>query len=675
MNLSLLKNSFYVLLVAVFCVFIFSPLAANPVAYFTVELQTDSDNLNLSNSSLANVKLDIYESTLDSCDLKSGTCVYAHTFSHSVYTNSKGSVTFVKPSTFFLVKVDLTTLQNDVGVDKELVFYYDALQRSDSRTIYAISDVEINYDKSMNCGVRVDIFNTLGKTIKADYTVTPNVVASTKVSLLDSASQVSGCVTVGSIVKYYNYNVEDRENKLELIAEALSSNNISKEYALNLYFELYNSGYSNEYCGTPIIMHMRSLFEDKEFLNQLTTEKQEALAMVFAAPSYIDERTYPLSPTGSDYFIIHYEGDGVIFGTTPTAIYDIYNACLASRGLFVTSLGYSQPRSNSISAANSVYNVYVVDDLNIGWDGMSSPLVQYSSTTTSDMTINLARLSENGLNTSISNYGEGIIAHEYMHAITFSYINTSSKVNFSNPSQWLWFAESFANWAYIRQYGTGTSQFPDYWVNSFLAGPDTPLTSYSYEAVLLPLYIYSRCGGDATVKNIVTNLGVASDAFAAVDFGLNTGTYYKTFNTLFPYFWSANYAPHASYPSYATPSWLASPSVVATYPSYALPNNVGPFTVNNLACEFRGFELDLLQLTWWANIFVTVDLTSGSYSTLGPGGGIIVEDAYGNVMFSGNAEFFTLIYSWQDYIKGCVMVTNYNRSTPIQYKLTIDIFY
>jgi len=666
MRFSFKKSILPVFLAVAFLLTSTNLLFAQTPDYFAVGLFSDIYGCDLSN-----IKLDIYESTLDSYDTVADAYVYAHSYSHSVCTNSDGAVTFVKPSAYFLVMVDLTTLPSDVGIDKELVFYHNASQKNDSRALSAIADFEIIYDQSAESGIGVNIFNARGETIKADYTVTPNVVSNAKALVLADTYQTSGYVTVGGIVKYYDYVVEDTSDPIDRISKALESNRISREDALDLYLELWESEYSYGFCGTSLLMQIQSLSADKAFVSQLSKAKQKALASIAATPSYIDERIFEGS-FGYGYLDIHYEGDGISGWSTPSAIYDIYDAFSSTYSLFISgTFWFQEPATYTIWLP--VFDVYVVDEPGTGWLGAtySQPNGYYDGT--SYIVLNLAKLDMNDLYASITAKAETTIAHEYMHAIMNSYRNLGYFE--------LWFVESLPSWAMIRQYGSAGSQVLTGHINDFLTYSWRPLNSSfadPYGAVLLPLYIHAYCGGDITIERIIKRTAVTTDQFAAIEYGLSFGLYTKTFDALIQKFWIANYSVFDNYTAYAVLGWNTEAHISGYYPYDALPNYAGPYNANVLSCQYRQFELDTNLFVWDATVSVTVNIVHGPSSAYSVGA-VILSDGF-NINVSVGLPFYTIIYSWNwdGDVEGCVIVGNLNRSLMVglyEYYLTVDVLY
>jgi len=680
--MKLARKRISVFLAITFLLCSITSVSAKPLEYFVVELQSEVAFQSSLNSSLANVKLDVYESTLDRYDPAIRAYTYAHTYSHSIYTGANGSVRFVKPSSRFLVMVDLATLPSGVGIDKELVFYYDTLQKSDSRSVSTIVDIEVSYDASAINEVHVGIFNAYGEAIKADYTVTPDVIANPKDSVLASTYQISGTVTVGSIVKHYNYTMENSGNKVELVANALEGNRISKEEALDLYLELWESGYSDGFCLTPLSSQIVELYEDKAFVSQLSPSKQTLLTTRFSnvfGINYIDERIFE-AWVGNGYLNIHYEGNGIASGVTPQAISEFYLAYCDTYNLFCGTIGFQQPMS---SLSSSVYDIYVTTNTSATFP--VAYVIFTPGTCTSQMTL---RLTHN-LSTGLTTDEKAAIDHEYMHSIMNSYKDFNDI-----PWEQRWIHETFTVWAEARQYGAAGLLIHSGDINEFLRNPSRSFiyaNYYNYGNGLLALYMQVMYqGGDATIKKIVERLSYVTSqgaspaytVFDAIDYGLSFGTYNTSFNVLLPRFWVANYTPHSSYSAYATTygpyAWDSKPGIAITYNYNALPNNT-TYNIYALACHFREFGFDYNQFTWDACVSVTVNFTGSNGASSNLGGAVILTDASGNknvgYINSSYNMFYTVIWQWEDYVTGCVMVTNNNQTLTVSYKLTIDVHY
>jgi len=653
MKFSFKKSFLSIFLVSVFLLTSLSPLTANSFGNFTVDLKADASNGIVLNTDLSNVKIDVYESTLSRYEPSADAYIYGHEYSHSVYTNSKGSVTFAKPSARFMVKIDIATLPSGLGIENNTVFYDDTLQKKGSFVVSAVADFKISCDSSMENGVRVDIFNAYDQKIKADYTVTPAPVANAKSSVLASTYQISGSVTVGNIVKCYDFVVENNSDPLGSIANALESNRISKEEALDLYLELFASGYDTGFCATPIIIQLMPFYEDTAFFDQLPTEKQEALLAMVAPPSPTTRATY-YTPSGR--FAITHEGSTA----SPTLIVDIGAALEASYSLFVSTLGYQQPAS---STSSSVYNVTITSTYHPNSQYILGGCVPFSNGTSQIIYYGISNL-----NVNISNNLLVTTAHEYMHAImnTYQFLDNVP----------YWYNEAFATWAAIRQHGTVGSQFFAGHINEFLGSTSIPLSCFNnstglagYGAVLLPLYMYKNHGGDSTIKGIITRAASSTNVYTNIDNALPGSA---TFLSVFQQFTIGNYVTHSTYSPYAITSGSNPWYDRAHYEYYNYWNRFaygdGPHALDAWTSHFMEFAIVGSTL----NITVG-DILGGNTSGLlcffclrTSGGSIVTVD-----MTDAPYTNYSLVISSSGYVEGCVIPINIESYYSVSYELTV----
>ena len=112
-----------------------------------------------------------------------------------------------------------------------------------------------------------------------------------------------------------------------------------------------------------------------------------------------------------------------------------------------------------------------------------------------------------------------VLAHEYMHAIAFTYGATWTTGNY-------WFHESFAAMAGIVYCpeGAGAYTSPDGSLTIFLKNQNVPINDdeyyHRYGALVFPLYVYENLGGWNTIKNILLAFGQYKDSLDAIDSGL-----------------------------------------------------------------------------------------------------------------------------------------------------------
>ena len=643
-----------VLLTLAFAITSFVPMAVAAKSYgsFTLELFDTDANVNsfINANYLSGIKIDIYDSVLERYDKEIGGYLYAHNYSYSTYTNPDGTVTFKKPSDVFLVMVDLATLPSGIGIDKDQVFYGDALQQNDSLSLSLVDNVQLSYDSSMADGVRVDIFNASGEQVKADYTVTPDVISNARTSLLDKTYQISGSVTVGSITEYYQYTVKNTGDPIELVAEALETGKISKEEALDFYLEIWES-VDVGFCGTMFIVKLQALYEDTVFFNHLPMDKQEALdALVSPSP------TRGLIPYGSGYFVIYYEDPGT--GIVPTMVQDIYTSFVNTHSKFISGLGYTEPKTGTTSGT-PYYNVTVSANPKAGSTLHGECVPNVSGSTLSE--IKLYRLGS--LNSGITSITEAVIAHEYFHAIMNTYRTFN---NYSSLDSWI--NDSFATWAMHQRVNKIDYKDHSDRINAFLGAPDISLPdSNHYGAGLFPLYIYTYYGGsgNTVIKNIISGLSNSSNTvYTAIGNALSG----SSFAQMFSQFWANTYVPRVTYSNYAITSggniWNNKPSTNSYF-------TTSGGEVYNVSCQFIDF--------WVPNpgdpLTITTSVTSGPSANFR--NYLVLKTTYGSAIItdisSGSypSTYFLYVPSSYSYSDGSIAAVNTGTSGGITFSLNI----
>ncbi len=611
---------------------------------FTLQFVLNDENIGMKKLVLSNIKIDVYSSEQTAFDSKSNITEFTHSYVYSVYTNSKGSINFTKPSDNFLILVDVTTLPQSTGIDKQTVFYH-ADQKNDIITISSISDISIKYDETAENGITVNALNKNGQIINADYSISGSTFVESQKSLLsEDTFEIEGNVTIGDIVKPYEYEKKyDTVQRLDYVINAAEENEISKSEALNFYLERC----SEEGPSTELITQIVKIYEDQSFFEQLPEEVQTSAMALLAGPTYTTHRTFPLNPTSSDYFVIHYEGNGRSSTSTPTYVTQLMTALTTSRTSLVTNLSLLQPKTTT-----GRYDVYV---------STASNSNQAVTSCYSDKTSYLTMYNAN-LDSSLTVYEQGTAAHEYFHAITNTY-RSVGEIS-------LWFCEAFANWAGVRVYGKNTLNITA--INAFLNTTYSPLTSTTnnrhYGEALLPLYIKQNHGGDTAIKNIVNQLSTTSNEFTAITNGMSSGT----FDSMFPMFCQANYKPITSYTE-STSSWNSSPYISQSFSLSGYPNNAGIYTVDKTACHYMNLDVPSSGSNY--KLDVTINITSGTASNLkcrlvmtGRSSGTPTGWAMNT---SGTLVTYSTTMSPTTYSKACVLLPNISTSQQVSYKLTV----
>ncbi|MCL2141140.1 MAG: InlB B-repeat-containing protein, partial [Dehalococcoidia bacterium] len=651
------------LLVAVFlftCINpLLTPLSATQREYFTIDFLSDLRGINLSG-----IKVDIYESTISSYDAITSSSGYSHSFSYSAYSDTEGSVAFVKPSDCFLVKVDLETLPYDTGVDKDLVFYGDASQEYDSRFISQIAEVVIDSSLSSLDFVKVDIFNALGNIIKAHFSVTPdnNYVANARASIINNAVDVSGYVTVGSHVERYEYTIVDNTDPVILVANALEAGRISKEEALDLFMDTRYSDYAEE-CGTYLVSQLVALYEDKAFYSQLPIDKQEALEAIVTPKRTRGDAEYHVP---NSYFIIYFNHPNYsgVTANPPQLIQEIGEAFKDAYAFFIDTLGYQEPGSvyPLLFWMNNEYHVYIRDYLcptnsnYAAWchpDSGATSFIEVFDTPFLDRAINDAEKSR--------------MAHEYFHSIECKY-----RPGFVGLPEW--YIEGFAVWGQAMCCPSITSSYYGR-MNQLLWDPEKSLLDCKYDAVLLSVYLYMNYGGYSTIKAIVQGTSSSADVIAIIN-SVTQSYSGKSFKDVFAQFWADNYTPQGTYSAYASGLYYT-PYIAKYFNSY--PTNDPVEDIIPLSSRFLEFDTPSYSATSW-NIEVTIDLTKGLYSNFASYLLLRNSNTFAiqqKLILEPSSSFWTfaspITVGNNSIDRGCVMPVNLGTSGNIDCTLTIEV--
>ncbi|MCL2153803.1 MAG: hypothetical protein FWH57_12805 [Oscillospiraceae bacterium] len=651
-----------ILLASVFVITGLVPVAAAKPYFGTFDLTITDNSISgsLSNGSridLSGIRVDVYDSVLDRVEPTTDGSIYGHNYITSVYTDKDGTVNLRKPSDLFLIMIDLGSLPDGVGIDKTQIFYGDAQKESDSLSISTIADFEVSYDPSVENGVRVDIFNSAGEPIQANYTVTPDVSnVRTKATLLDETYQISGFVTVNGTAKNYEFTVKNTGDPVQLVADALKAGQISKEDALDLYLEIWDSRSFGE-CGTYLLTQLVDLSEDTAFFNHLTADKQEALEAIVSEPNSRGWALY----SGYGYFNVYYEDD-VLYSGTPVVVAEIYDALMATWDLFVNpskpnGLEFTRPETPGkskmdvyVSLGNPWGSVFVTGSAN-------GNTISFTIDGMFDLSVNFT--------TPQLDQARAVFAHEYFHAIQHLYTTNMGYL----MDHYNWYVEGFASWASRRQYGaTGNGNTE---INDFLRAPNKSLpNNQQYGACILPLYIHANYGGDVTIKRIVERALYVNSSYtmdAAIDYAIKQWNVSKSFNQAFSWFWAENYIPQITYWQYAS-GMDNKPTTLnyTTLPGY--PN--GGAGVNFLACQFIDFYApnpgDYLNITFNSLLGVTNMRWF-----------LILKQTNGSVLFTdissdSNPSTYSLtVPTNYSYTNGSIAAVNVGASLAVPFYLTI----
>ena len=637
--------------------------AINIQANYGVFSGTVSADIVEQSTSLKNIKIDIYSSTLDQQDPSLGLKGYAHEYVFSIYTNEDGSFSFTKPSFEFLVIIDIDSLPDGYGIEKGTYFYKRG-ESTDTFLLRPISDVSVKYNPVYDNYIEVTAVTSDGTTILVPYSIN---TSDDRLSLKSLSSEVYTLTgTVSSSVKNIDFSFEVPFNSIACIDEAIATQKISVTDAMNLLIEKIRNA-PDTTTLSQAISAAQALSNSPATSGKISKEASDAFRAVTAAPSYASERVYPSS--SSTPFRIHYESSGL--PGTPAFVTAVYNHLVTTRNNLVVTKNFSEPFSDS---ASTYIDVYITS----AEYSTHAPAVSWCS---SNGTAYIVIYEISNLSQSLQLTLKGTISHEYFHCIQ----NTYRPIG--NTPDWL--DESFANWAKITVAGKDSlaastvNRYLDYTYMSLDDnGSEADGTNgRHYGEVLFPLYLDQYLGGYSTIRKVIEYFGNTSSISNSNLYAINAITnalssQNSNFATFFAACAAANYTPQTSYDAALTGynGWRTAPYISNNYTTTSYPNSEGPYSVNYLAMHYQNFTL---PTTGSYTIDFTVNFTNGVVGNsrcklllTGRSSGNIIERTMSQ---SSNLYTYSLTSQGSIYSKACIMPVNVGYSTSLSYRLTASL--
>lgn len=324
-----------------------------------------------------------------------------------------------------------------------------------------------------------------------------------------------------SVFVFYGFS-QDVELSNRLINEFNGYKNSSNNKSINTY-----SGY----CPTPTINEAIRNFEN------LTPNAKDFFKKITARPTLINEKIFK-----SKYFDIHYTIKGVdsvsVIDLDQNSIPDYIDKMgriFDSVYVFYVNLGYAIPPADKGNGGSTKYDVYCYQSLfTNGYNGMCSPETSIGDNPNSTIKENASYSSFismlNTYNkshvTTEDNALRTTAAHEYFHAISFGYTNTSTS----------WFAEMTASWSEGLVYPLVYDHIK--FIPSFINEPDVSLTASvltGYQVHAYGSWIFTQFITEKTNNSFVKRLlerTILEYELDAIDNELKANwntTLYKTF--------------------------------------------------------------------------------------------------------------------------------------------------
>jgi len=608
---------------------------------------------------LSGIVINVYSATLAYEDNKLGLCRYDETFAFSIETKTDGSFSFEKPSTYCLLSIDINSLPYDMGITKQTTFYFPE-KNNDEYVLARIADIEVDYDITQPLGNEtIRILDAEGNTISAPYSVRYSNTKTIKDALLNGyGTAFEIIVTAGNTEKAFPVSIDGAKyTAIERADIAYRFGTITVEEKILLYIDALVNNTHGLTCLT-------SLYEDIE---EFARENPKSEVCVRLAELRSGEKSgfdykpdYGTEATVSDnFFVIHYDSELLSLSKAEDVL-DVYNDIED----YFTSYGFQAPLTISL---DSKFHVFI-DTYGNGSEvyGLTSGYEWPTSTTTA------AYIVLRGL-TDLTNLSTGVqpraaLAHEFFHAIQWSYNDERSGRTFMS--------EAGASWAGVNFSGDGGHISGS--VNTFLSQPDTSLTSTSgshdYGALLYPQFISQTCGGPSTLRRIYQSYAQGYSLSTAITNGISAAGYNYTYYTA--YLGCAAYCSYPTFYSCYAQSWNPSAATVSDTEMqdlgsfYSWPNTLS----NTMSSKYYRFTPDF---TVRRKLTVTVELdsipTGTEYMQL------VFQTSGGSVFraineFSADMSTYTLDYFGSLYTSAFCVVSRTSGWTAT-YSVSVNIEY
>lgn len=566
---------------------------------FTLTIKADTRNVNL-----AGIVVDVYSAELGHSEPETGYYEYNEDLAFTVTSGKDGKISFIRPSEYFSITVQLDSLPTGYGMDTQTRFFSES-EKEFTCTLSKITSVDVIEQDGEFVPVLYSktgkqlLANTEIKTVSKKLNQNLKGIESTKKEFSFNEK-----ISVSLYGKEYNFNKEtvcEYKNELDKAGQLFDKGLISEndymvalsEYILDDKTEKKSRSQTDDLefiDGTELYFALKTYCEKQS--GKTDKKVKAALEFLEGVPKK-DTLTYVISDDA--HFRVYYDSNKVKSSVAKV----VANEFQTIDELFCGLWGFRRPRKN---ANTSYYEVYLVSDLGNGILGTANP--QNDGSSYIKIVISAAEAIYN--HTGGSGYPDalrGILAHEYMHGIMFRY------GIFGTNSERTWMHESFADWAGIA-YEPSYAPYRKNTVRVFLSHSYEPLDYFTtrgdcqrrhYGACIFPLYIQQECGGVDTIREILLSYLQSNSPLTAINDGLiSCGS---SLAEAFAGFATFNYSPNHYYKDLpGLYSWkTADIKNVKEYPEDSSVSRA----VNRLACHYTEYTPPMNESV----LYVTLDFT------------------------------------------------------------------
>ncbi len=481
---------------------------------------------------VSNIKVDILSSELKQSE--NDVFIYENTYSYSVYTDSMGGYSFKKPSENCLVQIDLNSIPDRTGVDKQSCFV-DYTNDVTDFTLDEIADVEINgvNDVTVYDAYRNELVTDLDVEMQAQSINTFDLTGNSALTAYVTAD-ANGFVETASV------NISDGYDDVITRADSMFTMGlISETDKATMYLEaLKTQNYGEQDCLTFIydeLNYYLSTGENRELADEIFSyigANSKLRSVVPNEAKYTTEGTRTVSNSAISY-TLHYEKDSASAGYISESMMNSMETYVkAIIDHYFVTYGFNTPM---LMPGDTSYHIYFVPGL-----GVNGFTRKYSKTSSGDPAGSLICINYPP-STNTTNDIKKTLAHEIFHSIQYEY---TSHEGFQGNDKW--FSEASATYAGLNYVNTYLSYGKSH-ANKYLATVATPFTDISnnrsYGMFLFPQYLSQTYGGINAIKRTLEYVASGYPVMRAMEKSAQYVNSSVTYGELFAMFQRCNADP------------------------------------------------------------------------------------------------------------------------------------
>ena len=479
---------------------------------FTGEIQLDPG---IPNIDLSAIEIQVYRAEMRPSTNTTGLMEFDEYYEFSVNPDADGSFSINKPSSYFSLSINLDTLPTGIGIDRHTVFYHP----NSTQDVFTLSEIDAAQISGISnkSQFEITLFNQWGEKVFAPSEFQPSPQAKSQTVVSPNASiQVNGIIDCGKDIVVSEVISLSNLTPYERINFLYENGLITQAEKITSYCDMFeNGGDSGVVCYTPIIEELEDYYNST---TQISSELRSRVQNIIM-PSNINTLTASNSVSNS-YFTVYYDDE---FTSEATAK-DVLDSFTDIREIII-DCGFN---TANLELLQSTYRIFLSPDSKPG--------------ESTDILASTYRRNQVG-NTAASyiyiwNFGDTItddlyetFAHEYFHAVQYTYNCGTGDNKEIRESTAGWFASAFS----------GHSGVTASWIDNYLDLSHESILNHSkmYGTAVFPFAVQKAYGGYSTIRKTFENLNdydadysymdafhAYDDAIASVD---SSGSYGEAF--------------------------------------------------------------------------------------------------------------------------------------------------